>query len=245
MAGNYNTDPERVRTTDDRAATPFNASVTLPVLLNDRSYTPGGRLLPAVSRFDVNTLGPDDYLARDARKIRYPGRGTWTVNADGSVTYVPRRGYVGTDAVNIMVFDDHEDSGSEELVVTVQPGAVAKADAATTAMDVPASVAVLADDTPGRNADGTAGSMDTTYVRFPVEGQPAGATTSAYWRTLTVPGEGVYTADRVTGKITFDPESGFIGKTHPITYSARDTVTRTDGRVVHTSTTAILTVTVS
>lgn len=245
LAGNPNTNPYRVRTTDDHAATPFNASVTVPVLANDHPYSATATLRPELTVFEVGDLGRDDFLSPDRRKIRYPGRGTWIINTDGTVTYIPPRGFVGKDAVELRVTDDSQEDGLEELVVTVEPGPTAKADTATTAQGTTTSVAVLGNDTPGKDADGTAGSMDATFVRFPTDGQPTDATVSAYQRTLTVPGEGVYTADRVSGEVRFTPSPGFTGTASPVTYSARDTVTRTDGRTVHNPVTASLTVTVS
>ncbi|HEY0240409.1 MAG TPA: Ig-like domain-containing protein [Friedmanniella sp.] len=241
-SGNPNTDPNRVRTQDDLASTPFDASVTLPGTLNDHSHDPSSSLVPGRSRFAVGDLAPDDYLAPDGRKLRYPGRGTWTIDPDGGVLYVPPRGFSGTDGVNLEVFDDQGRSGYEELVVVVEPGPTAKPDTVTVPPDVPTPVAVLANDVPGTNADQTAGSMDESFVRFPTDHQPSGATVSAYARTLTVPHQGVYTASRSTGTISFDPEPGFVGRASPVTYSARDTVRRTDGRVVHSPVTSTLTV---
>ncbi|SER15109.1 Ig-like domain-containing protein [Microlunatus flavus] len=244
VGGYPNSNPERVRTTDDRASTPYNASVTLPGGVNDHPYRAGATIVPRWSTFDVGAVAPDASLSSDKRKIRYPGRGTWTINPDGSVLYVPRRGFVGRDAVNLRVVDDSHEDGYEELVVVVQPGPKGTPDTATTPRGVAVTAAVLANDVSGRDADGTAGSLDQTYVRFPTDGQPSGAVVSAYARTLTVPGQGVYVADRATGKVTFRPAAGLVGRASPITCSARDTVTRTDGRVVHTPFTSTLTVTV-
>ena len=41
---------------------------------------------------------------------------------------------------------------------------------------------------------------------------PAGSTLSADGKTLTVPGEGVWTVDAVAGAITFSPAAGYSGQ---------------------------------
>ena len=237
--------PSTVFPKDDRLATPFNASITLPGTVNDHDSDPARVFRPGLSRFWRGSVDPGDVLSTDQRTLRRTGHGTWTINADGTVSFVPVRSFVGTDRVVMFVFDDFDHRGDENLAVTVEPGPEAVADTATTAQDVTTSVAVLANDTPGRNADGTAGSMDATYVRFPADGQPVGAVVSAYARTLTVPEEGVYTADRVTGTVTFDPAPRFVGPASPVSYSAQDAVVRTDGRIVRNPVTSTLTVRVA
>ncbi|MGI3783601.1 MAG: Ig-like domain-containing protein, partial [Janthinobacterium lividum] len=234
-----------VITKDDHVTTPYNASITLPGVLDDHPNDPSQKMRPDLTRFDVDHLGPDDYLSPDTRTIRYPGRGTWTINADGTVLYVPRPGFVGRDGMNMIVFTNSLQRGEQELVVTVEPGPAAKPDTPTIAQNVTTSLAVLTNDTPGQNADATPGSIDTTSVTFPTSGQPAGATVSASSRALTVAEQGVYTADPTTGTITFDPDPSFTGEALPVTYSAHDTVTRTDGRLVHNPVTTTLTVTVT
>lgn len=237
--------PNQVLPHDDFLKTPFNASLTLPGLLNDQDSNPRFVLRPELSRFFVDDPGPGGYLSPDKRKARFPGRGTWTINADGSVLYVPPRGFVGRDGITMFVFDDQGNRGQENLEVTVQPGPTAKPDTTTVAQNVTTAASVLVNDVPGKGGDGKAGVMDATFVRFPTDGQPTGASVSAYARTLTVPGQGVYTADRVTGAVTFDPEPAFVGQAGPVTYSAQDTVERLDGRLVHNPTSATLTVTVT
>ncbi|NCA71969.1 MAG: DUF11 domain-containing protein, partial [Sphingobacteriia bacterium] len=49
-----------------------------------------------------------------------------------------------------------------------------------------------------------------------------GADAGSDGKTQTVPGEGVWTVDPVTGAITFTPESGFTGNPTPISYLVQD-----------------------
>ncbi|HEY0239792.1 MAG TPA: Ig-like domain-containing protein [Friedmanniella sp.] len=246
----YEVFPDAPLVTDDSIGTPFGASVTLAGVTNDTDTNPRFSLAPQHATFlpAPRDLPHGAYLSTDRRKIRFPGRGTFTIKADGSVLYVPPRGFVGLDSVFMTVVDDHGNSAQETLEVTVRPGPTAAPDTLTTAQDASASVLVLANDTPGRSGNGGRGVLDATFVRFPVDGQSAGATVSNYLRTLTVPRQGTYTADRATGAITFEPDSQFVGTASPVTYSARDAVTRVAGQAggtVHNPLSSTLTVTVT
>ncbi len=235
--------PNSVLPKDDAAGTPFNASVTLPGTTNDSDTNPRFTIDPVASGFRaiLDPLPPGS----DRHHLHYPGRGSWTINADGTVRYVPPRGFVGQDGAYFYAVDSAGNSNQESLTVTVEPGPSARPDTATVRQDETTAISVLGNDVPGRGADGKRGSMDPTFVRFPLAGQPAGATVSAYQRVLTVPGQGVYTADRATGDIAFDPDRSFLGAARPVTYSARDAVARADGRVVHNPVTSTLTVSVT
>ncbi|PKG50222.1 Ig-like domain-containing protein, partial [Olleya sp. 1-3] len=74
----------------------------------------------------------------------------------------------------------------------------------------PTVIDVLANDS---DSDGT---LDPTTVVIidPDTGLPV--------TTLTVPGEGAWVVDPITGEITFTPESGFTGDPTPITYTVDD-----------------------
>ena len=63
--------------------------------------------------------------------------------------------------------------------------------------------------------------IDPTSVKLcgPGEVGPTGCTLT----TLTVPGEGTYTVDPVTGKVTFDPLPTFSGVATPVQYTVADT----------------------
>ncbi|MGL5927603.1 MAG: GEVED domain-containing protein, partial [Dermatophilaceae bacterium] len=90
-------------------------------------------------------------------------------------------------------------------------------DTASTPNDTNVTVPVL-----GNDVAGAAGPISPTSVVFPTTGQPAGATVSPDGRTLTVPGQGTYTANPTTGVVTFDPLPTFSGVATPVTYQAGD-----------------------
>ncbi|MCI9886920.1 hypothetical protein JT358_00390 [Micrococcales bacterium 31B] len=64
--------------------------------------------------------------------------------------------------------------------------------------------------------------MDPASLQFPTAGQPEGATVSDASKTLTVPGEGVWTVDPVKGALTFTPEAGFKGDPTPALFEVAD-----------------------
>lgn len=235
------------RPVTDAGITVHHASLTLPGVTNDLPGDPSVPLRPELTVFSTTSVNPDGSIYYDhGRGLKVVGTGWWTIDPAGTITFTPVASYSGqVPDVYYQVTDASGTTGGAAVQVYVAPGPAAQADLATTPRDVDVVLDAPKNDTPGQNADLTAGSMDRTSVHFPADGQPSGAVLSRYDRTLSVPGQGVYTADAKTGKITFDPASGFAGKAGPITYSVRDTVHRTDGRVVHNLTEATATVTVS
>ena len=66
-------------------------------------------------------------------------------------------------------------------------------------------------------------NIDPTSVTLVVPpGAPAGSSVTADGKTLTVPGEGTWTVDPMTGVVTFTPAPGFAGNPTPIQYTVRD-----------------------
>jgi len=53
--------------------------------------------------------------------------------------------------------------------------------------------------------------------------------------SITIPGEGVYAVDPVTGEVTFEPEPNFNGPATPINYSVADGRRVSDYRRRHSS----------
>ena len=87
------------------------------------------------------------------------------------------------------------------------------------------TVDVFANDDPGTDPAGGTAKPVYGWTQFTTSGLP-GATVSPTLDRLTVPGQGVYTADPGNGAITFDPETGFTGVASEITYGVSYTVER-------------------
>lgn len=198
---------------DDEADTAYNKPVTLPAVTDD---TPG-RTSPLVPGATVFTSAD----ATNGGKTLATAEGTWQVNNDGTVTFTPVDGFTGTtEPVEYQITDDDGSTDTADLVVTVQPGPAAAPDTGTTPQNVNVTVDPLANDTPGKLANGSAGSWDEASVVFP-SGANAGTVSDA-GKTLTVPGEGIYTIDPATGEVTFDPEPQFTGAATAVTYEVTD-----------------------
>ena len=220
-ATNNNTDNETITVTagppvatNDSANTPFDTPVDLPATGNDDPSDPGTPLVPGATVF----TSPD---ATNSGKTLVTAEGTWQVNPDGTVTFTPVAGYSGvTPPVEYQITDAAGGTDTANLTVTVRPGPSATPDTDTTPQDTNVTVDPLTNDTPGLLADGSAGSWDETSVVFPAGPNPG--TVSNGGRTLTVPGEGVYTIDPVDGEVTFDPEPQFTGVATPVTYQVTD-----------------------
>ncbi|TQJ26904.1 CshA-type fibril repeat protein [Curtobacterium citreum] len=202
----------------DTAKTTQGTAVTVDVLANDQ----GGTVASSVV-FPTSGQPKGATVSTDGKQLTVPGEGTYTIDqSTGKVTFTPDPAFRGTTSpVSYQVAD--ADGATSTATITVQVAAVgptAKNETATTQQNAPTTVDVVRDAAPGVQG-GT--PVDPTTVTFPTTGQPAGATTSTDGRQLTVPGQGTYTADPTTGKITFTPAQGFTGTTTPVTYQVGDT----------------------
>jgi VCBS repeat-containing protein len=78
-----------------------------------------------------------------------PAHGQVTLNPDGSFSYVPAAGYVGSDSFSYRAFDGEAVSGLATVNITVAPlnqSPLARTDRASTAQNTPVSINVLAND---------------------------------------------------------------------------------------------------
>ena len=160
----------------DCAATTEDTAVDIDVLVNDTD--PQGQVLTVVGATAEH--------------------GVVTVNADGTLHYVPDANFNGTDSISYTITDPDGNTAIGHVVVTVTPendAPDAVADAASTLVDTAVIIPVLANDT---DVDGDALS---------VLGSPVSAE-----------GAVVVNAD---GTLTFTPNAGFTG-TATISYQITD-----------------------
>jgi uncharacterized repeat protein (TIGR01451 family) len=187
--------PNQVTAQDDTATTPGNTPIAIPVLGNDS--TTGAPLNPASVTFPTP-----------------PAHGTVALNPDGTVTYTPAPGYLGTDTFTYQVCDNSTptpvcDTATATLTVTGSPP-VANPDGeqvtgtAGQALVIP----VLAND---NDPDGNIDPSSILLVGAGGDG-----------KSLVVPGEGTWTVN-ANGTLTFMPEPGFVGEVTPIQYTVADT----------------------
>ncbi|MHA7247577.1 Ig-like domain-containing protein [Arthrobacter tecti] len=198
---------------DDSAQTAFNQPVTAPVLDNDDPAVGGAPLDPAT----VQLIDPASGEPVDG-PVTITGQGTYTVDSvSGDVTFTPADGYSGTSTIGYQVADTNGSVSAATLSVLVGAPPVLDDDQINTPIDTPVPIDVLDGD------DAASGrTLDPTSVIFPETGQPVGADVSDDGLTLTMPGEGTYVIDPVTGEVAFTPVDGFSDTTTPIIYQAAD-----------------------
>ena len=215
------------KATDDVVAVPYGRSVVLPASTNDGPAVPGG---PAID--PGRTVFKPLYSSTepDQKTVGSP-RGDWYVRADGSALFVPRGDVPrsGTDTVSYRVFDGAGQSSLGHLTVTTRPGPQTVADRVTVTQGRQVEVHPLTNDKPGQQADGTAGSLDQSSIRFP-DVQPVGnAVTSSDRTELDIPFVGHLSA--VVGEIFFRPEPSFTGPLS-VAYSVTDSLGSTASSTV-------------
>jgi len=169
-------------------------TVDVPVLPND------------TGDFDQTTLRLIDGSGDPVSILTVPGEGVWTVQPGGIIRFVPEAGFMGDPApVDYEVTDVAGDTVEATVTITYVPTASDDSDLANP-LGSTVAIDVLSNDT---------GDFDPTSVRILDGVTPVD--------TLVVVGEGVWTADTVTGLITFVPEPGFVGNPTPVRYQATDT----------------------
>ncbi|MFB4351337.1 Ig-like domain-containing protein [Microbacterium sp. CR_7] len=212
--------------TDDAVTTPFNTPITLDLLDNDRPGDDSVPLDPASVVFEPSGV-PTGVAAeiRDGGKtLDVAGEGVFALGDDGTVTFTPSAGFSGsTTPVRYTVRDRNGSTATAAVEATVRPGPAAVADADITAQNVPVTVDVLGNDSPGLLADGSDGALDPASVVFTDAGQPTGAVRGADGRTLEVPGQGRYAIDD-DGRVTFTPAPAFRGAATAVTYAVTDSL---------------------
>ncbi len=245
-SGNVTLDPLTLvddLTAADQLGSAFSSVVTAPVV-SAGTISAGSTLPTANAGYD----GTDGLIASSG--VLIPGDSfvvSFTVNVDpnaagapatlqniATATGLPPGGTSGVDEVSDQSDTDTAPDGTPDGTPNV-PGGPGD----PTVVDVPlAPVAVddvvtgLPTNTPavvdplvanGGAADSDPdGTLDATSVVFTGTGAPTGSTVTDAGKTLTVPGEGVWTIDLVSGEVTFTPQTGFTDDPTPATYTVDD-----------------------
>jgi len=184
---------------DDRSLHNPIGLVTLVVALNDTD--PNGDLL--FGSVDLNPTTP----GRQAT-LTTAGEGTWAADCSGNVTFTPEAAFSHDPTPVRYVVRDSTGLVSNEATITIDFIPVAandffKGNSAGTPLTIP----VFDNDTMGDvvvpstlQILGTANPGDPLVVCF----------------------QGTWSVNKMTGEITFTPESGFIGNPTPIQYTVED-----------------------
>lgn len=191
--------------------------VTLNILSNDGD--PDGTLDPTSVMLTATGAPAGAVLSPNGKTLTVPGQGVWTVNATtGAITFTPATGYQGDPTPAAYTVADNVGNVSEEALVTLnfQDPPVAANDVLVSAAIAPATLNPLTNDS---DFDGV---LDPTSVVLTGAGSPPGSVVSAGGKTLTVPGQGIWTVNSTTGEITFSPDLALVGDPTPATYTVAD-----------------------
>ncbi len=188
---------------DDATTTPLNTPVTLNAAGND-TPTAGAFLVPTSIDLDPSTPGQQTTFA-------VAGQGTYTLNTTtGIVTFTPVNNFIGTVTIPYTIQDSiGGTSNVANLTVVIRSGPVARDDSATTPLNTPVTLNV-----PGNDA--ASGSVALNPASIDLDPSTPGQQSAR-----TVPGEGTFTLDNSTGRVTFTPVNGFTG-TSTIPYTIND-----------------------
>ena len=163
------------------------------------------------------------------------GVGTYTVAADGTVTFVPEPSFTGTaPAVTVVREDMNGTKASATYTPTVTPITITPTDKVSEdVQNVPQTQTPTFDLSNDKTAE-----ITSKKLVDPATGQPTDET------TVTVAGEGTYTIDPTTGAVTFTPEKDFVGTATGVTVQATATITNADGKTATITSDATYTPTV-
>ena len=149
------------------------------------------------------------------------GVGTYTVAADGTVTFVPEPSFTGTaPAVTVVREDMNGSKASATYTPTVNPVTLTPTNKVSEDIQ---NVPQTETPTFALSDDETA-QITSKKLIDPATGQPTDET------TVTVAGEGTYTIDPTTGAVTFTPEKDFVGTATGVKVQATATITNADGK---------------
>ena len=163
------------------------------------------------------------------------GVGTYTVAADGTVTFVPEPSFTGTaPAVTVVREDKNGTKASATYTPSVTPITVTPTDKVSADIqNVPQTQTPTFDLSNDKTAE-----ITSKKLVDPATGQPTDET------KVTVAGEGSYTIDPTTGAVTFTPEKDFVGTAKGVTVQATATITNANGKTATITSDATYTPTV-
>ncbi|MFI6677601.1 Ig-like domain-containing protein [Kribbella sp. NPDC050470] len=200
-------------TVDDSAITPYNQPITVNVLANDKAGDPSAPLV----RSSLVLKNP---AGGYGKTVTQAGEGTYAAADDGSITFTPVKDYQGvTTPTTYRITDDNGTHAEGLLFLPVGKGPQAALDAITTKQNVTVAADPLANDEPGTNAQ-----LEKTSVEV------YGVTAKSWGRKATIPGQGAFLVNEVTGQITFDPVptyKGVVSIAYRVTDASRNTAAST------------------
>ncbi|WP_296240031.1 Ig-like domain-containing protein, partial [Psychrobacter sp. UBA6739] len=192
--------------TDDVAKGETGQPVIIDVVANDSD--PENDLDPTT----VKLIDP--VTGNEVTNVVVDGEGTWSVDGStGKVIFTPVSGFTADPTPVDYVVSDKTGEKSNQATIAVdypQNPPVAENDTVKGETGQPVIIDVVANDSDPKN------DLDPTTVKLidPVTGDEV--------TNVVVDGEGTWSVDGSTGKVTFTPESGFTADPTPVDYVVSD-----------------------
>jgi CshA-type fibril repeat protein len=206
---------------DDVKTGPYDTNQTIDVLLND---TPSAQwIASSVKLCGVTPVETPDNCTKTS--VTVPGEGTYTVNADGTVTFDPLPTFKGTVAtpVTYQVTDVLGRTADADITPTVLPPPPPVA-TPQTQLVVPLGTATYTN-VIGTSALATGTQLQSGSTNGPCLIDPS---TTMCGTSVVIAGQGTWTIDRTTGIATFVADAGITpGTKTSVTYRVTDIVGQT------------------
>jgi len=187
-------------------------TVTINILGNDNDNESD------INASTVNLIPPSGVEGNDTDgdgfidTIVVPHEGTWKVDNNGTVTFIPNNGFTKDPTPIKYVVSDSTGAPSNPATITIDVLQELRNDRKTAAPGSTVTLNILAND------DDVVAS---TVNLIGPEGSTADQNDDGYTTKITVPDEGVWEVDD-KGILTFTPDTGFEQDPTPITYTAED-----------------------
>ena len=186
---------------DDNASGLSGHPTTVNVLQNDKKGS--SDIVPSTVQITGTSHAGDP--------LNIPGQGVWSVNKNnGDITFTPASGFTTSPApIKYSVKDKNGIASNEAIIrITYQTGPTAKNDSTTATPGQKVTIHVLNNDVPGSI------SLNPSTVQIVGTKNPG--------QPLNVPHQGIWSVDKKTGDISFNPDNNLVGSPDPIQYTVTD-----------------------
>ncbi|MFZ3575678.1 hypothetical protein ACOJ8H_08795, partial [Tenacibaculum finnmarkense] len=172
----------------------------------------------------------------DVTNFEEPGQGVWTVDpVSGAITFNPDAGFTSDPTPVTYNVEDNDGNVSNDATITLNFTPQVPIAVNDTVANLPTNTDAVFDPliANGGAADNDPdGSLDATTVSLVGTCDSGSTDANGDCLQITVPGEGVWSVDTVSGAITFNPDAGFTSDPTPVTYNVEDN----DGNVSNDAT---------
>jgi LPXTG-motif cell wall-anchored protein len=202
--------------TNDTSTGPFDTNQIIPILTNDSAPSPA-TLVPSTVKLCATTGTAN--ASCTLTTLTVANEGTYTVNANGTVTFDPLPTFVGTASpVKYVVADTTGQLANATITPTVSMPAAPVATPQTKTV-IPGATATFTTLTGASGLATTPAAFNTSVTCL----LTPGTTTCDADGVVTIAGEGTYTLNAATGVVTFVADiNATVGTKTPLTYKVTD-----------------------